>query len=178
MGRLTKEQDAELAEWLNCSTLVERLSPDESVACLQEMRDRPKCSHFYRHGPNTPGTLVRDIHYADDRRNHPEQYRCVRCSRIMRKSQTTGFMYYLRCVHDKATTGPATGERCNAPAVVAFYNPQTSRPMYSSSAICIDFVCMRHLEASWAVGCSWFKVTPPEPKPKQIKTILRKRKNP
>jgi hypothetical protein len=132
--------------------------PDQRRAALQTLLDRPKCEHVYNPlrslDGSTKGTLTLD-RYKDEALNRPDQYRCVKCNRIMRRSQR-GRLYYLRCdMH-------VDGEKCEKPATfIAFDHTQHRR------------VWIGQLPYAF---CDEHALKPEEPKPKAARrTILRKK---
>jgi hypothetical protein len=132
-------------------------TPAEHLAALQTIHHRSKCEHTYnpiRHPDgSTKGTLILD-RYKDKALNRPNQYRCLKCDRIMRRSGR-GRLYYVRC--DVGVDGKACGKHAR---LVAFDHTQHRRVWVG--------------QTSYAY-CAEHSAPPEKPKPKAApRTILRK----
>lgn len=126
---------------------------------IRMMRAKPKCEHVYNSlhslDGTTKGTLILD-EYEDEALNRLDQYRCVKCDRIMRRSQSTGRLYYVRC--DMLVDGHKCGKHAN---FVAFDPTQHRRVWVGQRPY---GYCNEHMKK------------PETPKPKAApRTILRKK---
>ena len=134
---------------------------EDARRTVEEMRARPKCEHVYNpvnlnNGTTPKGTLILD-EYKDPSLNRLNQYRCVKCDRIMRRSKR-GRMYYLRCEVELED-----GSLCGKHATFISYDTTQHRRVFvgqSAYAYCKEHAAPEPVEK-------------PKTKPR---TILRKRK--